>query len=50
MEKEKISKTKRWILLTDSDYVRVRVLADKMGLSFSAYVRALIRKDLEEKK
>ncbi len=46
MDKEKVSKNKRWILLTDSDYLRVRVLAEKMGLSFSAYVRTLIKKDI----
>ena len=48
MDKERMGKTKRWILLTDADYAHVRVLAEKMGLGFSAYVRTLIKKDLEE--
>jgi hypothetical protein len=47
--KAKAGKVKHWIFLDEPDYVRVRVLAEEMGLSFSAYVRALIKKDIKEK-
>ena len=48
MTKDKEAKIKYWFFLEKKDAENVRVLAEKAGLSFSAYVRQLIKKDLEE--
>lgn len=48
MTKDREAKIKCWIFLDKDDAENVRVLAKKRGLSLSAYVRQLIKKDLDE--
>lgn len=39
---------KYYIFLNKTEYELVRVRANEIGLSFSAYVRGLVQKDIEE--
>ena len=48
METDKKNKDRYWIFLDKDDAENVRVLAKKRGLSLSAYVRQLIKKNLDE--